>query len=46
MEETNFTPRTDLTELKNSIERVRAEVKKIIVGQEKIIDMKKMRGNW
>ena len=39
MEETNFTPRTDLTELKESIDKVRIEVKKIIVGQEKIIDM-------
>ncbi|MGB5289561.1 MAG: MoxR family ATPase [Ignavibacteriaceae bacterium] len=39
MEETNFTPRTDLSDLKNSIERVRAEIKKIIIGQRKIIDM-------
>jgi MoxR-like ATPase len=39
MEDTNFTPRTDLTELKDSIEKVRAEVKKIIVGQGIIIDM-------
>ncbi len=39
MEETNFTPRTDLTELKDSIERVRNEVKKIIIGQDNIIDM-------
>ena len=39
MEETNFTPRTDLTELKNAIDRVRTEVKKIIVGQDNIIDM-------
>ena len=39
MEETNFTPRTDLSDLKNSIERVRSEIKKIIVGQGKIIDM-------
>jgi len=39
MEETNFAPRTDLTELKESIEKVRAEVKKIIVGQGSIIDM-------
>lgn len=39
MEETNFTPRTDLSDLKNSIERVRAEIKKIIIGQGKIIDM-------
>ncbi|MFI5236854.1 MAG: AAA family ATPase [Ignavibacteriales bacterium] len=39
MEETNFTSRTDLTELKEAIVRVREEVKKIIVGQDKIIDM-------
>lgn len=39
MEELNFAPRTDLLELKNSVEKVRAEIKKIIVGQEKIIDM-------
>jgi MoxR-like ATPase len=39
MEETNFTPRTDLSELKDSIERVRAEVRKIIVGQGNVIDM-------
>ena len=39
MEDTNFTPRTDLTELKDAIERVRLEVKKIIIGQDKIIDM-------
>lgn len=39
MEETNFTPRTDLTELKESVDRVRTEVKKIIVGQENIIDL-------
>jgi MoxR-like ATPase len=39
MEETNFNPRTDLTELKESIDKVRTEVKKIIVGQEKIIDI-------
>jgi len=39
MEETNFTPRTDLTELKDAIDRVRTEVKKIIVGQDNIIDM-------
>ena len=39
MEETNFKPRTDLTELKESIDKVRTEVKKIIVGQDKIIDM-------
>lgn len=39
MEETNFTPRTDLTELKESVDRIRTEVKKIIVGQENIIDL-------
>lgn len=39
MDETNFTPRTDLSDVKDSIEKVRAEIKKIIVGQEKIIDM-------
>jgi MoxR-like ATPase len=39
MEEANFTPRTDLSGLKDSIEKVRNEIKKIIVGQEKIIDM-------
>ena len=39
MEETNFTQRTDLSDLKESIEKVRSEIKKIIVGQEKIIDM-------
>lgn len=39
MEETNLTPRTDLSELKESIDKVRAEVKKIIIGQENIIDM-------
>ena len=39
MEETNFTQRTDLSDLKESIEKVRTEIKKIIVGQEKIIDM-------
>ncbi|MBV6421840.1 MAG: hypothetical protein DAHOPDDO_03122 [Ignavibacteriaceae bacterium] len=39
MEETNFTPRTDLTELKESVDRIRTEVKKIIVGQENVIDL-------
>jgi MoxR-like ATPase len=39
MGETSFTPRTDLSEIKNSIERVRTEIKKIIVGQEKVIEM-------
>ncbi|MBK9099951.1 MAG: MoxR family ATPase [bacterium] len=39
MEETNLTPRTDLSELKESIDKVRTEVKKIIIGQENIIDM-------
>jgi MoxR-like ATPase len=39
MEEKNFTPRTELTELKNSIEKVKAEISKIIVGQEQIVDI-------
>ena len=39
MEETNFNQRSDLSDLKESIEKVRSEIKKIIVGQEKIIDM-------
>jgi MoxR-like ATPase len=39
MEETNFNPRTDLTEVKESVEKVKAEVKKIIVGQDAIIEM-------
>jgi MoxR-like ATPase len=39
MEETNLNPRTDLTGLRAAIENVRAEIKKIIVGQDKIIDM-------
>jgi MoxR-like ATPase len=39
MEESNFNQRTDLSDLKESIEKVRTEIKKIIVGQEKIIDM-------
>jgi MoxR-like ATPase len=39
MEKTNFNRRTDLSELEESAEKVRIEIKKIIVGQEKIIDM-------
>lgn len=39
MDEQTFTPRTDLSELKNSIDKVRSEIKKIIVGQDKIIEM-------
>jgi len=39
MEDTNFAPRKDLTELKTSIEKVKVEIGKIIVGQEHIIDM-------
>lgn len=39
MEETNFTHRTNLTELQNSIVQVKAEIRKIIVGQEQIVDM-------
>ncbi|MBT8378074.1 MAG: MoxR family ATPase [Ignavibacteria bacterium] len=39
MEENNFNSRTDLTELKSSIEKVKTEINKIIVGQDEIIDM-------
>ncbi len=39
MEEINFTPRIDFSELRDSVEKVRNEIKKIIVGQEVIIDM-------
>lgn len=39
MEETHFTPRTELTELKKSVENIKSEISKIIVGQERIIDM-------
>ena len=39
MEEINFTPDKDLTELKNSVENVKIEIGKIIVGQENIIDI-------
>jgi MoxR-like ATPase len=39
MEERNQNPRTDLTELMESISQVRAEVKKIIVGQDSTVDM-------
>jgi len=39
MEETNFNPQTDLTVVKESVEKVKAEVKKIIVGQDAIIEM-------
>jgi MoxR-like ATPase len=39
MEEINFTPRIDFSELRDSVEKVRNEIKKIIVGQEEIIDM-------
>jgi len=39
MEETNINPQTDLTVVKESVEKVKAEVKKIIVGQDAIIEM-------
>ena len=39
MEETNQNPRTDLTELISAISNIREEVKKIIVGQDSIVDM-------
>ena len=39
MEEINQNPRTDLSELMESISQVRAEVKKIIVGQDSTVDM-------
>ncbi len=39
MEETKFTPRADLTELKNSIENVKGEIGKIVVGQEQTIEL-------
>lgn len=39
MNETNFTPRTDLSDIRSAIEKVRVEIKKIIVGQDKVIDM-------
>lgn len=39
MEERNQNPRTDLTEFMESISQVRAEVKKIIVGQDSTVDM-------
>jgi MoxR-like ATPase len=39
MEDTNFRPRTDLTELNNSIKKVKVEIGKIIVGQEQTIEM-------
>lgn len=38
MEETGFTPRTDYSALKQSIENIRIEINKIIAGQDKIID--------
>ncbi|HQF42111.1 MAG TPA: MoxR family ATPase [Ignavibacteriaceae bacterium] len=37
--ENNSTSRTDLTELQNSIEKVKTEIKKIIVGQDKTIEL-------
>jgi len=39
MDETSFTHRTDLSEIKSAIEKVRTEIKKIIIGQDKVIDM-------
>lgn len=39
MEENGFTPRTDLSELNQTISRVKSELKKIIVGQDDIIDL-------
>ena len=39
MEEVKFSTRTDLSQLKDTVDRVRSEVKKIVVGQDKIIDM-------
>lgn len=39
MDETNFTPRTDLSDIRSAIEKVRDEIKKIIVGQVKVIEM-------
>ena len=39
MEERNQNPRTELTEFMESISQVRAEVKKIIVGQDSTVDM-------
>lgn len=37
--ENNLSNRTDLTELQNSIEKVKTEIKKIIVGQDKVIEL-------
>jgi len=39
MEEPNFTNRSDLTAIMESIEKVRSEIKKIVVGQNKVIDL-------
>lgn len=39
MEEINITSHNDLNELREAIDKVRTEVKKIIIGQENIIDM-------
>ncbi len=38
-EQFNISPRTDFTELHNSVNEIRNEVKKIIVGQDAIIDL-------
>lgn len=37
--ENNLSNRIDLTELQTSIEKVKAEIKKIIVGQDKVIEL-------
>ena len=39
MEENDFKNRVDLSQLNESIKRVREEIGKIIVGQEKMIDL-------
>nr|HMN24996.1 AAA family ATPase [Ignavibacteriaceae bacterium] len=36
--ENNNTNRTDLSSLKESVEKVKSEIRKIIVGQDKIIE--------
>ena len=38
MEENIFNNRIDLSEVQNSIDQVKAEIKKIIVGQDAVID--------
>ncbi len=39
MEETSYVPRTDLSQLNAAIQRVRAEIGKVIVGQADMIDL-------